>query len=134
MSSFVEHIFDGFVSDDASEYRKSIGIVTQSPSAPRGLLRDNGACAQLHSATRALFASRRQSTPRHTDYTFFRLGDYSGVFVNVPHIPGQPIVSGTTPLYVFKLEKQPKKHETPGGEERSGRERKYTFVTDLLQF
>ena len=52
MSDSVERIFDSFVNDDMTDYRASIGIVTQSPSAPRGLLRDNTACAGLRAAGR----------------------------------------------------------------------------------
>jgi hypothetical protein len=130
-SDFVEHMFDTFVNDDAIEIRKALGIVTQSPSAPRGLLRDNAACARLRVATRALFASRKDSIPRDTDFSFFRLGDYVGVFVNFEHVPGTPVVSGTKPLYVFKVEKRPTEHEASGEEEHAERTRKYTFVGEL---
>ena len=131
VSDFVEQVFDAFVNDNAIEYRKSIGIVTQSPSAPRGLLRDNAACARLCVAIRALFASRKESIPRNTDFSFLRLGDYVGVFVNFEHVPGTPVVSGTKPLYVFKVEKRPTEHEASGDEGHAERTRKYTFVGEL---
>jgi hypothetical protein len=92
-SDFVEHIVDTFVSDDAIEIRKARGIVTQSSSAPRSLLRDHAACAGLRAATCALFAFRKESIPEDTDFNFFRLGDYFGAFVNLPHVQGDPVVS-----------------------------------------
>jgi hypothetical protein len=85
----------------------------------------------LRAAIRALFASKKESIPRNTDVNFFRLGDYLGVFVNFPQDPTGPVVSGTQPLYVFKVEKRPKEHEASGDEEHAERARKYTFVGEL---
>jgi hypothetical protein len=130
MSDMVEPIFDAFVNDDAASIREARGIVTQSPSAPRGVLRDNEACARLRTAMHVLFASRKKLISPETDFDFFQLGDYAGVFLNFPARPGDPVVSGTKPLYIFARREQHEGHGKTGGDQAK-REGKYTYVAEL---
>ncbi|MHB1862809.1 MAG: hypothetical protein ACYCVL_07535, partial [Gemmatimonadaceae bacterium] len=85
VSGEVEHIFDTFVNPNAAQIRADYGIQTQADSAPRGVLKDNAACALLRVATLALLeAQGPPPVPQNIDMSFLRLGDYVGVFVNWP--------------------------------------------------
>jgi hypothetical protein len=130
MSDMVEPIFDAFVNGDAASIREARGILRQSPSARRGVLRDNEACARLRAAMHLLFASRKELIPPKTDFDFFQLGDYAGVFLNFPVDPKNPVVSGTKPLYVFARREQHEGHGKTGGD-RAKREGKYTYIAEL---
>jgi len=122
VSDEVEHIFDTFVNPNAADVRASFGIEKQADSAPRGVLKDNAACALLRVATLAHLASQRTPAPQNVDMSFLRLGDYVGVFVNGPPADSTDVVaSGGQPLYVFKA----------AVVTAAGGERKFDFVTAL---
>jgi hypothetical protein len=93
---------------DTREALASVGIATQSPSAPHGVLRATSACARLRAALRKNLrpADEPAEGLKEADLSFVELGDYYGVIV-VPTTPPANGLrrAGPAPLYIFDKEK-----------------------------